>query len=126
MIKQTIKSVAVAAALVSASGVSAQFAEYYPAPRSALSTETLTWEAGPWIRATLETGLTSATLSTVVWPAFDVPHSLDIQMYCAHDTFAQNGEAFSVDDLEDTVECPDDNIIQKVDATVIIEPPSEN
>lgn len=122
MIKHVIKSVAaagvIAAALSATSNASAQ--DYYPAPRSALSTETLEWQAGA-ISARLVTGLTEATLSTVVPPFRRIGHSLDIQMYCAHDNYVSNGEAFSIDDQSDTIECDGNNVIQKVDATVIIE-----
>jgi hypothetical protein len=121
MIKNVIKSVVAAglfaAALASTSNASAQ--EYYPAPRSALSTETLQWQAGA-ISATLVTGLTEATLSTVVPPFLSIGHSLDIQMYCAHGNYVSNGEAYSIHDQSDTIECDGNNVIQKVDATVIV------
>src|SRR5262245_18897587 len=67
-----------AAALASSLDASAQVPEYYPAPRSIESTESLQWAAGA-IAASASTGLTEITVTTRV-PLFTrIGHSIDIQ-----------------------------------------------
>lgn len=127
MNKKIVKSVAgagmIAAALVGASSVFAQSVpQYYPAPRSLISTDEVAWEAG-LIDAEARTGLIDVGVTTDVPVGLNIGHSIEIQAFCAFDTFAEvtPNQNYFQKDGEAYVECPDGNIVQKADVMVIVE-----
>jgi hypothetical protein len=127
--KKLIKSVAgaglVVAAVASASSVFAQsaFPLYYPAPGSLVSTDAAAWPAG-LIDAKAETGLVDVRVTTDVPSGLEIPHSIEIQAFCAFDTFAEvtPSQNYFTGDGDVYLECPDGNVVQKADITVIVNP----
>jgi len=123
MHKSIIKAGLVAAALVSASSAFAQSApQYYPGPRSLVSTDQVAWPAG-LIDAEAYTRLSDVRVVTDVPIGLNIGHSIEIQAFCAFDTFADvtTDQNYFTGDGEAYVECPDGNTVQKADVMVVVQ-----